>query len=160
MDNEKIIEAEIKNEEASSSAKDINEVMLQKLEKQVFFTKLIAVFTGLTCVAVLLVACILIPPVMKTLNSAQAVMNTANTTMSAATSAIEAAEKSLDNVETMSNSIIDTSNQLNAFVTENAESMSKAMDELSNINFKGLNEAIVDLQDAVGPFASLMRKFQ
>lgn len=147
-------------EKQNNTTDDKQDLLLKKVEKQLFFTRLIALFTGLSCVALVVVALVVVPPVMKTLNSAQAVMNTANTTMVAATSAIQVVEKSLENVEDMSDSIIDTSNQLNAFVTENAGSMTTAMTELSNIDFEGLNHAITDLQDAVGPFANMMRKFK
>lgn len=156
MEEEKQFQMEIKE----SEAENLQNLLLKKIEKQLLFTKLVALFTGLSCAALVLVALVVVPPVMKTLSSAQAVMNTANTTMVAATSAIEAAEKSLENVEVMSDSIIDTSNQLNAFVTDNSASMTKAMDELSNVDFQGLNSAITDLQDAVGPFANMMRKFK
>lgn len=160
MEDSKIVKEEKIEQETTVQIQSEQVILIQKMEKQLFFTRLIAIFTGLSCIALIIVALVVIPPVMKTLRGAQEVMNTANATMTAATTAIETAEKSLENVETMTDSIIVTSNQLNDLVSGNAESMTKAMTELSNIDFEGLNGAITDLQDAVGPFANLMRKFQ
>lgn len=134
--------------------------LMRKLDLQLMMTKVIAALIGLILAVVVIGLCILVPPALKALSTAQEVMNTANATMNEANAAILAAEQSMENVESMTDSIIETSNQLNAFVNENAESMATAVEQIGSIDFQGLNGAIKDLQDAVGPFANMMRKFQ
>jgi len=45
-------------------------------------------------------------------------------------------------------------------LTDNSQSLTDAVEKMNNIDFEGLNKAIQDLQDAVGPFANLMKKFK
>ena len=52
------------------------------------------------------------------------------------------------------------SKSLNGFVTDNAQTLTDAATDISNIDFEGLNGAIRDLQDAVGPFAKMMNRFK
>ena len=42
----------------------------------------------------------------------------------------------------------------------NATEMTEAVKSISEIDFDGLNKAIKDLQDAVGPMATFMNKFR
>ena len=42
----------------------------------------------------------------------------------------------------------------------NGEAMTGAVQSIEDIDFEGLNKAIQDLQDAVGPFAKTMRMFK
>ena len=48
---------------------------------------------------------------------------------------------------------------MNTKLTENAQSLTDAVEKMNSIDFEGLNKAIQDLQDAVGPFASFMNRF-
>ena len=48
--------------------------------------------------------------------------------------------------------------EIKEFVDDNGENLAAAVKSLSEIDFEGLNKAITDLQDAVGPLASLMKK--
>ena len=134
--------------------------LIRKMEQQLMMTKIIAALIALILAVIVVGLGILVPPALKALSTAQEVMNTANITMNEANAAILAAEQSMENVETMTDSIIETSNQLNSFVTDNAESMTTAVEQIGSIDFQGLNDAIKDLQDTVGPFANMMRKFQ
>ena len=47
---------------------------------------------------------------------------------------------------------------MNKLVDDNGSNLAAAVKSLSEIDFEGLNKAITDLQDAVGPMASLMKK--
>ena len=44
--------------------------------------------------------------------------------------------------------------------SENSEALTQTVNDMSNIDFEGLNTAIKDLQDTVGPFASFFGKFR
>ena len=132
--------------------------LIRKMEQQLMMTKIIAALIALILAVIVVGLGILVPPALKALSTAQEVMNTANITMNEANAAILAAEQSMENVETMTDSIIETSNQLNSFVTDNAESMTTAVEQIGSIDFQGLNDAIKDLQDTIGPFANIMIK--
>ncbi len=45
-------------------------------------------------------------------------------------------------------------------LSENSKELTESIKEISEIDFDGLNKAIKDLQDAVGPMASFMNKFR
>lgn len=149
----------VENEKVEQTEKDMLAAMVEKMDKQLFFTKLLAGASCALVVVMIIVAFLVVPPAVKSLNAAKEVMAAANTTLEEASGAIATAEDALKNVTDMSTNISQTSNNLNGFVVENAETMATAMKEIEEIDFKGLNQAIGDLQDAVGPFANFMRKF-
>ncbi|RKM58517.1 hypothetical protein D6856_12210 [Butyrivibrio sp. XB500-5] len=68
------------------------------------------------------------------------------------------AETTLDDVSGMTESIVKASENMNKLVDDNGSNLAAAVKSLSEIDFEGLNKAITDLQDAVGPMASLMKK--
>ena len=131
----------------------MNEDMMKKLDEQIKWSKIIAGIMGGILLVVCISAIIIIPPAVKTLNDAKAVMISANETL-------ESANNALDDVDMMAKSIIDTSDSLKEFITENGEAMTGAVQSIEDIDFEGLNKAIQDLQDAVGPFAKTMRMFK
>ena len=83
-----------------------------------------------------------------------------STTLSHINSVATKAEESLKNVDTMSESILKASENMNKLVDDNGANLADAVKSLSEIDFEGLNKAITDLQDAVGPMATFMNKFR
>ncbi len=83
-----------------------------------------------------------------------------STTLSHINSVATKAEESLKNVDTMSESILKASENMNKLVDDNGANLAGAVKSLSEIDFEGLNKAITDLQDAVGPMATFMNKFR
>ncbi|RKM56386.1 hypothetical protein D6853_06240 [Butyrivibrio sp. X503] len=81
-----------------------------------------------------------------------------STTLSHINSVATKAETSLESVDKMTDSILKASENMNKLVDDNGENLAAAVKSLSEIDFEGLNKAITDLQDAVGPLASLMKK--
>ncbi len=69
------------------------------------------------------------------------------------------AQTSLSDIDVMVDSITKASENLNTLVEENGETLAEAVKNLSEVDYDGLNKAIVDLQDAVGPMAEFMKKF-
>lgn len=70
------------------------------------------------------------------------------------------ADSSLSHVDTMIDGIIKATDNMNKLVEENAEDITSATKSMSEIDFQGLNQAIKDLQDAVGPVANFFNKFR
>ena len=114
--------------------------------KQAKFAKMSAFFTGGIFVIILVAAIILVPKVSVTLQHADQLIGNAN--------------RSLAEITRMSNSVGDMSKKVDQLVADNSEKLTQSVEKLSNIDFAGLNKAIKDLQDAVGPFANLMNKWK
>ena len=69
------------------------------------------------------------------------------------------AQASLVKVDEMTEGLNEASKNLNKLVDENAEIMTDAVKSISEIDFEGLNQAITDLQGAVGPLANFFGRF-
>lgn len=70
------------------------------------------------------------------------------------------AQDSLNEANTMITSITEASENFDSLVAKNGEGLTSAVESMSKIDFEGLNEAIKDLQDAIGPLAAFMSKFR
>lgn len=69
------------------------------------------------------------------------------------------AEDSLAKVDKMTASMESASDNLNELVNANGEALSSAVKSMSDVDFDGLNKAISDLQEAIGPLANFMSRF-
>lgn len=127
--------------------------MLERMNKQLFYTRILAVAALGLFLVFFLSAVIVVPRVCGTLKQV-------NSLAENATGTLEAANQALSEVSKMSGEITGVSTQLSEFITENAQTLSDAATDISEIDFEGLNQAIQDLQDAVGPFANLMNSFR
>lgn len=81
-----------------------------------------------------------------------------STTLSHINSVATKAETSIESIDKMTDSILKASENMNKLVDDNGENLAAAVKSLSEIDFEGLNKAISDLQDAVGPMAAFMKK--
>ena len=54
----------------------------------------------------------------------------------------------------------DASKNLNQLVGDNSEALNEAITNMANVDYDGLNKAIKDLQDTVGPMANFFSKFR
>lgn len=156
--NESTEKAESEEEKAVKVTQDESTVellkkILESTEKETKYAKRAARFTiGIFLVLAIAMA-IVIPKVVVTLTNVDAAVLKADDTMVQAQAAI-------DNINTMSNSITETSKNMNTMLGDNSDALTDAVKKMSNIDFEGLNKAIQDLQDAVGPFATFMNKFK
>ncbi len=123
-----------------------NAEMLKVDKKHLFWQRLSALAVVATFLVVLIVALILVPQVELTLSNINQVANDA--------------QEAIGNVDTMVLEMTDASKNLNQLVGDNSEALTKAVTDMSNIDFEGLNKAIQDLQDTVGPMASFFNKFR
>ena len=121
---------------------EIRNITKKKLFWQKISTCCIAAITGIVLVTMVIV----IPQL-------EATLNHINDT------AIKA-QDSLNEANTMITSITEASENFDSLVAKNGEGLTSAVESMSKIDFEGLNEAIKDLQDAIGPLAAFMSKFR
>jgi hypothetical protein len=81
-------------------------------------------------------------------------------TMDNINNVVTGASATIENIDVMVAEMTDASQNLNQLVNDNAKPLTDAVTNLSNIDFDGLNKAIRDLQDAIGPMAEFMNKFR
>ena len=121
---------------------EIRNLTKKKLFWQKISTCCIAAITGIVLVTMVIV----IPQLDTTLNHIN-------------DTAIKA-QDSLNEANTMITSITEASENFDSLVAKNGEGLTSAVESMSKIDFEGLNEAIKDLQDAIGPLAAFMSKFR
>ncbi|WP_026527353.1 hypothetical protein [Butyrivibrio sp. VCD2006] len=99
--------------------------------------------------------------------SAYMIVPTAVTTVNKINDVAIAAEDTLSNTNDLIAEMDKTAKELqgigdnmNNLINENSEAITDSLDKMSKVDFDGLNKAIQDLQDAVGPFANFMNKFR
>ena len=132
---------------AAAMADDKMMAELNKYSKKQLFWQRIASLAVLGIFAVVLIsALIVIPQVMVALSNANKVAADARS--------------SLEQINGMVAEMTTASKNLNELVNENAGPLTDAVKNLSNVDFEGLNKAIADLQDTVGPMASFFNKFR
>ena len=141
----------------TNTGHETSEELLKELvsnsRKHLFYTKLAAFVAFVAAAALVVCLVILVPSVVKTVNRANEVMAKASGT-------IELADTAIASVTEMSNSITVMGNNMDTFITENAESVEQVMKKLDDIDFEGLNSAIKDLGDVVEPLANFFGKFK
>lgn len=120
--------------------------------------KLILQYISTACIAGMLVVLIcavfvMVPRVSTTLAHINSVAKSAENTLARA-------EESLAQIDDMALSMEDASGNLNKLVSENGESLASAIKSMTEVDYEGLNKAIKDLQDAIGPMASFMNRFR
>ena len=120
--------------------------MLKVDKKHLFWQRLSALAVVATFLVVLVVAMVLVPQVLATLDNINRVAKDA--------------ESAVANVDTMVLEMTDASKNLNQLVGDNSEALNEAITNMANVDYDGLNKAIKDLQDTVGPMASFFSKFR
>lgn len=140
-------------EACNDSSRELLKVLVRNSEKQLFYSR-IAAATAVAAAAVLVICLIIIVPlVVKTVNQANSIMAQASET-------IELADTAIESVTQMSQSVTTMGNNMDTFITENAESVEQIMKKMDQIDFEGLNSAIKDLGDVVEPLANFFGKFR
>lgn len=129
------------------------EALVKNSEKQLFYARITTAAAFIVAAAVVICLIIIVPAVMNTVSRANAIMVQASDTISLADTAIES-------ITEMSGSITAMGNNMDDFITENAESVAEVMEKLDSIDFEGLNGAIEDLGNVVEPLANFFGKFK
>lgn len=143
----------MENQKIETAENDVMKTLLEKTQKQLFYTKILAGAAGGMFLILLIAALLVVPKAVSALTQAEAVMADAQ-------GLLETADTAISNISAMSDEVTQVSKSLNGFVTDNAQTLTDAARDISNIDFEGLNGAIRDLQDAVGPFAKMMNRFK
>ncbi len=143
----------MENQKIETAENDVMKTLLEKTQKQLFYTKILAGAAGGMFLILLIAALLVVPKAVSVLTQAEAVMADAQ-------GLLETADTAISNISAMSDEVTQVSKSLNGFVTDNAQTLTDAATDISNIDFEGLNGAIRDLQDAVGPFARMMNRFK
>ncbi len=143
----------MENKKIETAENDVMKTLLEKTQKQLFYTKILAGAAGGMFLILLIAALLVVPKAVSALTQAEAVMADAQ-------GLLETADTAISNISAMSDEVTQVSKSLNGFVTDNAQTLTDAATDISNIDFEGLNGAIRDLQDAVGPFAKMMNRFK
>lgn len=143
--------------EATQVEENVSEVeLLKKLlkdeDKEVKFFKIIASLMFVMVIIFAIALVIVVPQALKTLEDISNVAISAQATLDNANDAI-------NELTTMSQEVTSLSGQMSDFMEDNTSTLDSAMKNIDGIDFEGLNQAIKDLQDAVGPFARFMNRF-
>jgi len=131
-------------------AKEILKELLEFEKREARYQKITSIMIFCLVVIMGIVSFMIVPIAVQTLT-------TANATIVQAQQALSSITDEMQNINAMVSSITDTSDSVNKMVTDNAEDLTKSVENLNSIDFEGLNKAIRDLQDAVAPMAKLGR---
>ncbi|MBE5843856.1 MAG: hypothetical protein E7302_06680 [Butyrivibrio sp.] len=155
------INSELKTEDINknASADDYMKKLCENSEKTLFFQRIAAFCSAGVFVVLLVTALIIVPKAVKTLQDISDIAENAQTVVDSAKTTIESASTTLDDVSEMAKSLDQAGDKMGQILLDNESSLADSMEKISNIDFDGLNKGIKDLQDAVGPFANFMKKF-
>lgn len=129
------------------------EVLVKNSKKQLFYDRIKTLAALVIAAGVIYCAIMVLPSVMNTVQHANQVMAQVSETITLANEAIES-------ITEMSESITDMGDNMDTFITENAESVEDVMKKIEEVDFENLNKAIKDLGDVVEPFANFFGKFK
>lgn len=127
--------------------------LTQNSEKQLFYARVRTLISVITALAFLCALVVVVPAVLRTVARADAVIAQASGT-------ITLADEAIQGITEMSGAITEMGQNMDDFITENAEAVSSIMKEIEEVDFEGLNKAIKDLGDVVEPFANFFNKFR
>lgn len=129
------------------------EELVKNSRKQLFYDRIKTLTALVIAAGVIYCAIIVLPSVMNTVQHANQVMAQVSDTITLADEAIES-------ITEMSKSITDMGDNMDTFITDNAESVGEVMKKMEEVDFESLNKAIKDLGDVVEPFANFFGKFK
>ncbi len=132
--------------EAENHQSEVLQEIRADLKREARFSKIVCIFTVLTFCTILTAGLIVIPKAVKSLDALIVIA--------------DQADDALDDVQEMSKSITETSEELSTLVEKNSQPLTESVQQLSDIDFDKLNQAINDLGDAVAPLASITKYFR
>ncbi len=134
-----------------------NEELLKKIsensEKSLKFQRITAFCMAGILAVVAIAAILIVPTTVSTINKIHDVAVAAEGTVADATDLIAEMDKTAKELQ-------ETGSSMNTLLNDNSDKITESLDKMAKIDFEGLNDAIKDLQDAVGPLANLMGKFR
>lgn len=139
--------------EDTTQATQLLEKILHKQEKQLFYARLTALAGCGFLIAVLVALVMILPRAVRILDEANEVVLMAEETLANA-------NETLTDISDMSTNVTTVCTEMGTFLSDNSETLSGAMEDISAIDFEGLNRAIQDLEDVVEPLANMMNAFR
>lgn len=125
----------------------------QILKKQLFYERVRTLATLVIAAGMVICIVTVLPVILTTVQRANDIMLQASETIVLADAAIES-------ITEMSATITEMGDNMDAFITENSESIADVMKKVEAVDFETLNKAIKDLSDVVEPFANFFGKFK
>ena len=129
------------------------EELVKNSKKMLFYAKIRTLATLVVAAGIIYSAIVVLPSVLGTVQQAKQVMAQVSDT-------IDLADTAIESITEMSKSITGMGDNMDAFITENANSVEEIMKKIESVDFEGLNKAIKDLGDTVEPFANFFGKFK
>lgn len=139
------------NEQKDSLA--LMEILVENSKKQLLYARIGAIAMAVLAAAFLICFVMIMPQTI-------AAIRNANNIMVQASETITLAEEAIASVTQMSDSITAMGENMDTFITENAEAVTGVMEKIEAIDFEGLNGAIKDLGEVVEPLAKFFGKFK
>ncbi|MBO4376314.1 MAG: hypothetical protein IKY04_07510 [Lachnospiraceae bacterium] len=146
MDEEKVITVDKVMGEQDLLRQDTIKKLIESNEKRTFYARITGIAAVIICLVFVIAGCVLIP-------KAARILNKANDT-------IVKAEDSLANIDKLTAGLLNTSDNMNKVLNDNAEGLKDALDDLKSIDIETLNKAIGDLHDTVEPMAKFFNAFK
>ncbi len=140
------------DEEGTNEEKELLSQLVKNSEKQLFYARIRTLASLVVAAAVVACLVIVVPVVLRTVAQANGIMAQASETIALADTAIES-------ITDMSQSITDMGENMDTFITENAQSVAQVMANIEKVDFEGLNSAIKDLGDVIEPLAKFFNRF-
>ena len=152
----------LQNQDMSSDNNDEKSLMTELVRnsrRQLFHARVRTLTSTVTAGAIVICLIAVVPTALRTANQANAVMAQANTIMEQASETITFANAAIESITEMSGAITDMGENMDTFITENAESVAAVMAKIEAVDFEGLNNAIEDLGAVIEPLAKFFKKF-
>lgn len=149
MDNEN---QTIQKQETGMDEKEMMTELVKNSQKQLFYARLRTLVSIVIAGGIIIFLIVVVPVILKTVAQANDIMAQASETITLANTAIES-------ITEMSGSITSMGENMDTFITENAESVATVMEKIEAVDFEGLNSAIEDLGAVIEPLAKFFKKF-
>lgn len=128
------------------------EELIKNSKKQLFYARIRTLASLVAAGALVVCMVVVVPAVLKTVAQANEIMAQASETIMLADTAIKS-------ITEMSDSITEMGNNMDTFITDNAQSVAAVMEKIEAVDFEGLNGAIKDLGTVIEPLANFFKKF-
>lgn len=149
MENENQV---IQEQAAKIDENDMLTELVNNSRKQLFYARLRTLSSVVIAAGIIIFLIMVVPAILKTTAQANDIMAKASETITLANAAIES-------VTEMSTSITSMGENMDTFITENAESVATVMEKIEAVDFEGLNSAIEDLGAVIEPLAKFFNLF-
>lgn len=143
------MEEEQKNE-INGGQSSLLEQMVENSRKQLFYSRIASLSVTVLAIAVVISLLLVVPKALATVQKVNAAIGTSMET-------VELANTAIKSVTQMSDSITEMGENMDAFITDNAQAVAEVMSKIEAVDFEGLNTAIQDLGDVIEPLAKFFR---